>query len=71
MFSRNTAGHHKANAKDEKRIGAQTNKPRKKQHASNSHRTCPKTALDMSCRHDLRKPVELSTVSKYRTRLVC
>ena len=44
------------------------NQPRKKQqHTSNSHRTCPGTAPDMSSKHDLKKPVELSTVSPYRT----
>jgi hypothetical protein len=67
---RNIVRHHKANAIDEKQIGAQTNKPRKKQYASNSHRTCLGTALDTFGKHNLRKSVELSTVSKYRTCLV-
>jgi hypothetical protein len=66
MLPRNTARHHKANATDEKQIGAQMNKPRKKQHASNSHQTCAGTAPDTFGKHDLRKPAELSIVPKYQ-----
>jgi hypothetical protein len=70
MLPRNTAGHHKANATDEKRIGAQMKKSQKIQHTSNSHRTCSGTAPDTSGKQDLIKPAELSTVSKYQTRPV-